>query len=235
MTLPKLQLKKLLGEGVLIIVAVYLGIFLEGISQDRKTKLSAHTALAQMRQEMKGDRIYVDEIRTQQLIRDQQYTALEQWFSDPESIPLDLMKEAIDAIFLENRTLYPRRSAWTTMVAAGQLSEIDSPELVARLGEFYESVTARIIDNGNDYDEGLDDLGRNSIPTVWDAANGRLLTTNARELAIIRNQFRYIHIGWNLWYLDALEEYGQTLDSRIIDIESYLEKNEFKIKETVRI
>jgi hypothetical protein len=229
MNLTKLPWAKLLGEATLIIAAVYLAIFLEGIWQDRSAKLAAHTALAQMLEEMREDRDDVDEIRAEQFVRDQQYLAIEQWLGRPESIPLDSMKEAIDAIFLENRTLYPRRSAWTTMVASGQLSELDAPDLVARLGDFYESSTARIIDNGNDFDEGLNDLGRNSVPKVWDAGNSRLLTTDARELATVRNQFRYIHIGWNLWYLDALDNYGKTLDSLIVEIESYLVKNNFEM------
>jgi hypothetical protein len=229
MNLPILPWTKLLSEAALIIVAVYLAIFLEGISQDRTVKLSAHTALAQMLGEMIKDRNDVDEIRAEQLVRDQQYLAVEQWLERPESIPLDSMKEAIDAIFLVNRTLYPRRSAWTTMVAAGQLSELDAPDLVAQLGDFYENTTTRIIDNGEDFDEGLNDLGRNSAPKVWDAGNSRLLTTDARELATIRNQFRYIHIGWNLWYLDALDNYGQTLDSLIIEIEAYLVKSGFEM------
>ncbi|MFT5610709.1 MAG: hypothetical protein ACI9LU_001204 [Polaribacter sp.] len=100
---------------------------------------------------------------------------------------------------------------------------------MAQLGDFYENTTTRIIDNGEDFDEGLNDLGRNSVPKVWDAVNSRLLTTDARELATIRNQFRYIHIGWNLWYLDALDDYGQTLDSLIIEIEAYLVKSGFEM------
>jgi hypothetical protein len=220
---------KLLSEGALIIIAVYLAIYLEGVSQDRAAKLSAHVALAQMLEEMNGDRIDVDEIRTEQLVRDQQYLAVEQWFANPESIPPDSMQEALHAIFLENRTLYPRRAAWTTMVAAGQLSELDAPDLVGRLGDFYESATTRIIDNGNDFDEGLNDLGRNSVPKIWDAGNSRLLTTDERELATVRNQFSYFHIGWNLWYLDALDNYGKTLDSLIMEIESYLVQNNFEM------
>ena len=228
MQLSKLPWAKLLAEGALIIVSVYFAIVLEGMSQDRVARMSAHTALAQMLGEMRKDSADVTEIRAEQLVRDKQYAALDQWLKNPESIPLNSMAEAVDAIFLENRTLYPRRSAWTTMVAAGQLGELDAPGLVTRLGDFYESATARIIDNGDDYDEGLNDIGRNSVPRVWDGANARLLTTDDREISAFRNQFRYIHIGWNLWYIDRLENYGRTLDSLALDIESYLEANGFE-------
>ena len=46
MKLPKLPWVKFLGEAALIVIAVYLAIVLEGMSQDRQAKLSAHTALA---------------------------------------------------------------------------------------------------------------------------------------------------------------------------------------------
>jgi hypothetical protein len=223
----KLPWARLLGEGALIIVSVYFAIVLEGMSQKREAELAAHAALAQMLGEMRDDSADVDEIRAMQFVRDSQYIALDQWLENPESIPLDSMAESFDSIFLSNRTLYPRRSAWTTMVAAGQLGELDAPDLVARLGDFYESVNARVIDGGEDYDENLNDIGRNSATEIWDGGNGRLLTTDVRQLTIFRNQLRYMHIGWNLWYLDLLDNYEQTLDSLALEIESYLEANGF--------
>jgi hypothetical protein len=104
---------------------------------------------------MREDRADIDEIRKLQFERDKQYLAIDEWLASPETIPLDSMAEAIDAIFLENRTLYPRRSAWTTIVATGQLSELDEPSLGGRLGNFYARATARVIDN--DFGEDLND------------------------------------------------------------------------------
>lgn len=228
MKLPKLPWRKLLGEGALIIVSVYFAIVLEGMSQDREAKLSAHVALAQMLGEMREDSADLDEIRAEQFVRSKQYADLNQWLASPESMPVESAAEAIDAIFYYNRTLYPRRSAWTTMVAAGQLGELDAPGLVARLGDFYESVNARVIYNGDDYDESLNDIARNSVTRVWDGVGGRLLTDDVRELTVFQNQLRFLHLSWNLWYLDLLEDYGQTLDSLILEIESYLDDNGFE-------
>ena len=225
MKLPKLPWVKLLGEGAIIIVSVYFAIVLEGMSQDREAELSAHTALAQMLGEMRQDSVDLGEIREEQLARDRQYTALDQWLESPESMPLDLVAETTDSIFYSNRTLYPRSSAWTTMVAAGQLGELDAPELVARLGDFYESLNPRVIDNGDDYDESLND---NSATEIWDGVNGQLLTTDVRQLAVFRNQLRYMHISWNVWYLDLLDDYQRRLDSLVLEIASYLEENGFE-------
>jgi hypothetical protein len=225
MKLPTLPWSKLLAEGALIIVSVYLAIVLEGMSQDRVAEKAAYTALAQMLDEMREDRSDVGEIRAEQIERDGQYRALIQWLASPESMPLDSVGGAMDAIFMSNRTLYPRLSAWTTMVAAGQLADLNDPALVTQLGNFYESVTVRIIDNGQDYDENLNEIERNSVTEIWDAVNGRLLTTDVHQLTVFRNQLRYMHLGWNAWYLDRMEYYERTLDSLIIEIESYLKEH----------
>ena len=228
MKLPKLPWAKLLAEGALIIVSAYFAIVLEGMSQDREAKLAAHTALAQMLDEMREDRYDVGEIRTEQFKRDEQYRALTQWLASPESMPPDLVGDALDEIFYSNRTLYPRRSAWTTMIAAGQLAEIDDPALVTRLGNFYENLLVRVIDNGEVYDTNLNDIARNSATGVWDGINSRLLTTDDREITAFRNQLRFMHLAWNLWYLDLLDQYGQTMDSLILEIESYLVESGFE-------
>lgn len=228
MNLPKLPWTKLLAEGALIIVSVYFAIVLEGMSQDREEKLAAHTALAQMLDEMREDQSDVGEIRAEQIERDRQYRTLIKWLANPESLSPDMVGDAIDAIFFSNRTLYPRRSAWTTMIAAGQLAEIDDPALVTRLGNFYESFIVRVIDNGYDYDDNLNAIARTSASEIWDGVNSRLLTTDARQITVFRNQLRFMHLAWNLWYLDLLDEYGRTMDSLILEIESYLEEKGFE-------
>ena len=166
----------MLSEGGLIIVSVYLAIVLEGVSQDRESRSSAHLALVQMLAEMREDSADLHEIREDQLARSRQYLELDQWLASPELMPLETVAETLDLVFFTNRTLYPRRAAWTTMLAAGQLAELDSPDLVSRLGDFYESLNARVVDNGNDYDESVNDIGRNSAPNFW--GWGRPPTTN---------------------------------------------------------
>jgi hypothetical protein len=181
-----------------------------------------------MLDEMREDRSDVGEIRAEQFERDEQYRALIQWLASPESMPPELVGGALDEIFFFNRTLYPRHSAWTTMIAAGQLAELNDPVLVTRLGNFYENLLVRVIDNGEEYDDNLNDIARNSATAIWDGVNSRLLTTDARQLTAFRNQLRFMHIWGNLWYLDRLNEYGQTLDSLIFEIESYLDENGFE-------
>ena len=226
MKLPTLPWAKLLAEGTLIIVSVYFAIVLEGMSQDRQAERAAHTALAQMLDELREDRSDVDVIRAEQRERDGQYDDLIQWLASPESMPREPFGSAIDSLFGSNSTLYPRSSAWTNMVALGQLAELDDPVLVTRLGNFYESVIVRVIDNGNDYDENLNDIGRNSATQIWDGVNGQLMTTDAQQLTRFQNQLRYMHLVWNVWYLNQMNDLAQRLDALIVEIESYLNERD---------
>lgn len=79
-------------------------------------------------------------------MRDRQFTALDQWLESPESIPLDLVAETMDSVFFSNRTLYPRRSAWTTMIVGGQLGKIDTPDLVMRLDDYEQTFDSLILE-----------------------------------------------------------------------------------------
>lgn len=104
------------------------------------------------------------------------------------------------------------------MVAAGQLGELDAPDLVARLGDFYESFMPRVIGNGDDYDESLNDIARNSAVEIWDGVNSQLVPDDIRRLTVFRNPLRYMHIAWNVYCLGLLDSYEHRLDSLIVDI-----------------
>lgn len=224
-SLYRLPWKQLLAQGLLIVVSVYVAIVLEGISQDRRDARDARTALAQMLGEMRQDRADLAEIRAEQLERDRQYDALDRWLANPASIPPDSFTTALTVMGSSNRTLYPRRSAWTTMVAAGQLRDLGDPQLVTRLGNFYESVNVRVIDNGDDYDESLNDIFRNSMVRMWNPEPGSLTSTGASRLTTFRNQLRWLHLAWNRYYLDLLDGYEVQLDTLIGEIETYLGKH----------
>ena len=67
------------------------------------------------------------------------------------------------AIFLEgvSQDRASNSSAHLKLVqirAAGELTELESPGLVSRLGNFCESLNARVVDNGDDYDESVNDI-----------------------------------------------------------------------------
>ena len=93
------------------------------------------------------------------------------WFREPASLSGDSVTAYLGFIGDDNPTMFPRRSAWTTMVASGQLTELDNPDLVTRLGNLYESINERLEYNGSNYDQALEEIYRRYVPEVWDPLN----------------------------------------------------------------
>lgn len=219
----KIPWGRLAAEGLLIVGSVYLAIVLEGNSQDRAQGREATAALGQLLGELREDRADLDEVRAQQLDLEGRYRALLDWFADPASMPGDSVQEYLDIITTSNRTMFPRRSAWTTMVAAGQLIELDNPDLVTRLGNLYENINERLEYNGSYYDSDLSAFSMGYIASIWDTQNVRLLTKDPVALAGFRNRLRFMHLGWNLYYLDLLDEYQVELGGLITSVDQHLQ------------
>lgn len=223
MTKKKTSWQRISGEAALIISSVFIAIALESAWQDRQELLAAEGALGQMLEELRQDRSDLDEVLAEQRILDSTYRNVISWLADPESLPKREFGDAIILLSYSNRTMYPRRSAWTTMVASGQLRILDDTELVTKLGNFHEYMYFRLTENGNAYDQDLFTTMRESVPRVWDYNEYRLLTHDASEVARLRGELKFMHYTWNEWYIELLtEEYGALLDELIADLDAYL-------------
>lgn len=218
----KIPWGRLAAEGVLIVASVYLAIVLEGNSQDRARGREATAALAQLLGELQEDRADLDEVQAKQLEIANGHETLMTWFREPASLSGDSVTAYLGFVGGDNRTMYPRRSAWTTMVAAGQLTELHDPGFVTQLANLYENINTRIEYNGSNYDQALEEIYRNYVPEVWDAWNARLLTTDPAALATLRGRFNYLR-SWNEWYLGLLDQYQTELDELISAVDEHLQ------------
>jgi Family of unknown function (DUF6090) len=213
---------RLLGEAVLIIGSVYVAIVLEGISDHRDRTADAVSALAQLRGELREDQVDLQVVMAEREDLQVRYVNLLRWFEDASTLPADSVQATLDIVAYSNRTMFPRSSAWITMVASDQLGLIDDPSLVTRLGNLYESVNERLKHNGADYDEALNDIMRNATPDIWDSLNGRLLTRDPSSMAGFQGRLRYLYLTWNTWYLEYLREYQGQLVDLILNVDTYL-------------
>ena len=216
--------RRISGEAVLIISSVFIAIALESAWQDRQNLLAAQGALGQMLEELRQDRADFDEILDEQRSLDSTYRRVTNWLADPESVSGQEFGAAVEFLSYSNRTMYPRRSAWTTMVASGQLQLLDNAELVTKLGNLHENMYERLIENGSAYNVDLLATMRGSVPRIWDYNEYRFLTFDAIEIARVRSELRLVHYSWNRWYLELLTEvYGPMLDELIADLGAYLD------------
>lgn len=215
--------KRLAAEAVVIVASVYLAIVLEGNAQDRERADEATAALAQLLDELQEDRADISEIRAEQENLAGHYRALLDWIAEPASMPGDSVQESLDHIVTSNRTMFPRSSAWTTMVASGQLTELDNPALVTRLGNLYENINDRLEYNGRYYDSDLSNFTFGDVASIWDTQTRRFLTRDTMTLAGFRNRLRIMYLAWNQYYLALLDEYEAEVEGLIAAVGEHLE------------
>jgi len=210
--------RRILVEAALIFASVYLAIVLEGISSDRARAAEARTAIVQLRSELAADQKDLSEILEVQVEQAGLYRSLADWLASPESMPRDEVDRTLERLGESNRTMFPRQGAWTSIVSTGLLAWVGNAELVTRLGNFYENINERLEYNGRDYDYNLNEVMRTTASAVWDRRTHRPLG----DLTPLRNELRYIEVGWNGFYLDLLRDYERELDGLVEDIDAYL-------------
>ncbi len=213
--------RKLLLEAVVLVVSVYVAIVLQALSDERAQHREAIQALGMLRVELRLDRQDLDVILAAQRDRDVRHRRLDGWLREVRSAPVDSLAADFMALFSVNRTMFPRSASWTTMVASGQLSDLDAPELVARLADFYENRNARLEYNGALYDDWVTDVARTAVPIVWDQRGGQFLTRDAIEVARLRGRLGALH-DLSVGFIGLLEEWGDALDALITEVDAHL-------------
>jgi len=210
------------AEFALILVSVYLAVYLEGASQRRSERSAAQVALTQLLGELEADVRDFDRIIAKQDSLQIDYANLGRWLAHPASYPADSVGGALYRISSENSTLFPRRSSWTTMVAGGQLADLDAPELVLQLGQIYETIYPRIDYNSGFYDESLGNAIQGSTAIRWQSLQSKPLSEDAADVERLASSLEWLHVAWNLWYRDLLITNRRDVVAAIERLESYL-------------
>lgn len=213
---------RILAEALLIFGSVYLAIFLESRADDRRDVREAREALGQLLGELRGDQADLVEVLAAQDTLTGHYEAINRWLGDPATVPGDSMTASLDYISNNNRTMFPRHAAWTTMVAAGQLADLDDPGLVTRLGNLYENVMPRLEYNGGYYDAQVNDTYIVHVSEAWDSSRMRFGPGGEAAVIRLRESMYRLWLAWNLYYLDLLADYGELVDEAAAAVEAYL-------------
>ena len=216
----KIRFSKIAGEATLIFVSVFVAIWLESEWQNRSDRIEARESLSQLLAELRDDQEFAKQVKLEQTVfleaAEKILILLENAESHPKQSDHDVFENLANAI-----TIWPRRAAWTTMVASGQLGLINDRGLVARLGDFYEHRQIRLVYNGESYDAAYEDVSVHYIPEVWDFQRHELITSDYEKISALHGRVLYIK-GWAVWYLDSLAAYEKALNELIDGVEDYL-------------
>ena len=212
---------KLVVEFAVILVSVYLAVALERASQDRTEYEQAVEALTQLLGELREDRTDFHRIIGLQDELERAYLDLVRWLDTPESMPSDSVGAALTAVW-ENPTLFPRQASWRMMIASGQLSDLQQPQLMLQLGHLYETAYSRLDYHSRFYDQGLSDLFQTLISPRWDPVAKTLRADDVDEIRRLRNDLGWAHGAFSAYYVETLREYLVELDEVIESVEDFL-------------
>lgn len=209
------------GEALLIVASVFVAILLESMWQDRAEVIDARESLAQVRLSLIEDRQFFDRVEEEQQQAGEKTRKLIQWFESPETLPTD----AVHEVMLDYNmpiSIWPRRAAWSTMVNSGQLRLLDAPELVTRIGDYYEHHLRRMEYNGKQYDAEFTVVYSSEMTEIWDFDKRVLLTSDPARLVQFRNRLKSVD-DWTTYYLAAVESNRARVETLIEEIDAYLD------------
>ncbi len=212
--------RKLLIEALILVASVYVAIVLEGMSDARARRADAIEALTNLRVELELDQADLALILEAQKDRDVRHRRLERWLQDVAEMPADSFSTDLHALFSINRTMFPRSSSWATMVASGQLTDLNDPELVSKLANLYENLNARLEYNGAIYDQWVTGVARSAVPEAWDRSENRLFDTGADAIGRFRSQLIGLH-DLNVGFITLLEDWAEDLSEVIDEVDRY--------------
>jgi len=213
---------RFLAEAVLIVSSVYLAIVLEGTSTDRGRRAEAVAALTALRAELELDHADAVEILGLQETQIESSERIRLWLSRPASAPADSLSVALLHVLTDNRTMFPRKSSWTTMVSEGQLAVLGDPALISSLANLYEHSNVRLEYNGARYDDTTQDMLRGRLPYVWDVAENRFLVTDEAAIRTLANQMLQVRRQGQGYYT-LLADWNQELEGVRAQVDSYLQ------------
>lgn len=208
------------GEALLIVASVFVAILLESMWQDRAEAIDARESLAQVRLSLIEDKRFFDRVEDEQRRSAELTRKLIEWFESPETLPSDDVHEVFLAYNMPI-SIWPRRAAWNTMVNSGQLRLLNAPELVTRIGDYYEHHLRRMEYNGKQYDAAFTVVSRGELSEIWDFERRALLTNDPVRLIQFRNRLLRVS-DWTQYYLAAVDRNRALVESLVEEIDAFL-------------
>ena len=134
---------------VVVLLGVYLAIFFENKAEDQSREADARTLLANVLSELELDEGEILGRRQDQL---EAATAAESMMDLlAKASPADdaVMDSIMNEPWVFNPTVFPRRSAYSALVASGNMGYLSDTDLTLRLANLYEHHYVRLVRHGD--------------------------------------------------------------------------------------
>jgi hypothetical protein len=201
---------------VIVIIGVFLGITFESMASERDRTRKAHVALDQLVADMHRDIADMNRIIEQQRGQERDFSEIAAWLSnspESQSARIDSLLEKV----VTSYTVYPRRGAYTSMIASGQVALLPR-YLASSIVNIYENVYTRLSANGEHYDFSLERDFFPSYADSWDPTRQALITAETGERVRFRNHVLLMR-AWSVYYTELVAESQAAVQEVAFDIE----------------
>jgi hypothetical protein len=186
---------------IIVVLGVFLGITFESMASERDRTGKAHDALDQLVADMRRDDADMHRIIAQQRGQERDFGEIAVWLSDSTTTGSARIDSLLEKV-VTSLTVYPRRGAYTSMIASGQIALLPE-DLAASVVNVYENVYSRLSANGEHYDYSLE---RDFLPAYahsWDPTRQGLIAADPSDRIRFRNHLLLMR-AWSGYYRDLV-------------------------------
>lgn len=201
---------------IIVILGVYLGITFEAKASDYDRTHKAKAALRYVVRDMRRDEADMSRVIQEQRAQARDYEEIADWLA-PQASPVSARIDSLLRKVTTSPTVFPRRGAYSSMIAAGQLALL-SEDTSDRIANLYENVYVRLAANGEHYDYSLERDFFPAYARAWDPARHELIAHDAGERTRFRNVVLLMH-AWSQYYGGLVSESQRELQVVLADID----------------
>lgn len=201
---------------IILIIGVFLGITFESMASEWDRTRKAHAALDQLVADMRRDVEDMIRIIDQQRGQERDFGEIAAWLADSPDTQSARIDSLLDKV-VTSLTVYPRRGAYTSMIASGQIALLPQ-DLATSIVNVYENVYSRLSANGEHYDYSLE---RDFMPfyaNSWDPVRQGLITADSVDRVRFRNHLLLMR-AWSAYYIDLVAQSQAAVQEVISDID----------------
>jgi hypothetical protein len=204
---------------LIVAAGVWLAIVIGNNTAAQQRHIRANASLRAVLEELRQDEADIKAIIAAQdsnlaVIREFASKARNSSTSDAEIA--DILEKRLTA----NRTLFPRRAAYTIMVNGEQLADLSDSALRLKIAELYDHNYVRLVNNGSLSDE-ISFAFRYGILDYWDYEKHTIIKSPAAALKVSNLAHRFF--VFNGFYVTNLKEGLKSVQSVQRSITAYLD------------
>jgi len=194
-------LKYAIGEIILVVIGILIALQINNWNESRKQYKTEKEFIASVKNDLKQDKIFIDQIIKQTEPRIAAYKILNSQLPDLYNNDKETLDSVFWIYFKTQRTFYPISGSYESAVSGNQLTTFRNREWVQKVVKLYNSTYDRLIDNGQILDERWGFLSKKYS---YERRTGHFREMDPQQLTAFLDDLYHHYIQME-WYLKQLK------------------------------